>query len=580
MLDFFSQLKLKRQGFSSGKKRRKPKELRLTRFLRSSRLIGGALFVGFAGMLASLAHFMGDPAAPFAAMPGKALFVAAVLSGALMARLHLGLPETFRRNSRVVLILSVIVLQLLLMEFSGFLANTFAPGGGFFYLVIPYGFAPGLVCLLLGRAHGAVAAVYSAFCGALLVERAMVFPYLAFALCGGLVAVYMTHLVRRRRRLISSGLYVGLTVLVAGFVFGIVKWPGFQETTASWETLGRQGLAALAVATLTTIIAGGLLPLFESLFRITTDISWVELADLNHPLLKRMTIEAPGTYHHSLVVANLSEAAAEAIGANASLCRVCSYFHDIGKLNKPEYFIENIGDGENPHDDLTPTMSALIVIAHVKDGVDFALKHNLNREIIAVIREHHGTSLIQYFHYRAQKLKEEVERQVRLGNAREEDIPEVNEDGFRYPGPRPQTRESAIISLADAVESASRTLQKPTPQKIEQLIDEIARNRLREGQFDECPLTLKDLARIKASFAATLRSMLHNRISYPKIGLDEDAALATREDAPAPATGSENPPAAAAPGAENAAPAASAAESKKTDSHAAPAKSNRVGSAA
>ncbi len=229
-----------------------------------------------------------------------------------------------------------------------------------------------------------------------------------------------------------------------------------------------------------------------------------------------MTIEAPGTYHHSLVVANLAESAAEAVGANATLCRVCAYFHDIGKLHKPEYFIENIGDGENPHDDLTPTMSALIVIAHVKDGVDLALKHKLNREIIAVIREHHGTSLVQYFYHRALKQKEDFEALVREGQERSEDVPDVDREGFRYPGPRPQTRESAIISLADAVESASRCLQKPTPQKIEQLIEELTRGRLREGQFDECPLTLQDLATIKASFYSTLRSMMHNRISYPK----------------------------------------------------------------
>ncbi|NNE93187.1 MAG: HDIG domain-containing protein, partial [Verrucomicrobiales bacterium] len=225
----------------------------------------------------------------------------------------------------------------------------------------------------------------------------------------------------------------------------------------------------------------------------------------------------PGTYHHSLVVANLSEAAAEKIGANAAMCRVCSYFHDIGKLNKPGYFVENIAEGQNPHDDLTPTMSALIVIAHVKDGVDLALKHRLNREIIDVIREHHGTSLVRFFYARALTQRKEFKEKVEEGKAREEDIPEVKKESFRYPGPRPRTRESAIISLADAVESASRAMQKPTPKKIEELIDELVKDRLHDGQLDNAALTLRDLATIKQSFLVTLRSMMHTRIEYPKV---------------------------------------------------------------
>jgi putative nucleotidyltransferase with HDIG domain len=238
---------------------------------------------------------------------------------------------------------------------------------------------------------------------------------------------------------------------------------------------------------------------------------------LNHPLLKKMTIEAPGTYHHSLVVATLAETAAEEIGANAIMCRVCSYFHDIGKMNKPVYFVENIGDAPNPHDELTPNMSALIVMAHVKDGVDMAIQYKLNPQIVNVIQEHHGTSLIQFFYHRALKLRDEVQQQFEDGKAHEEDIPEVKEESFRYSGPKPRTRESAIISLADSVESASRSLQKPTPKKIDELIESIFRDRLNDGQLDDAALTLEDLATIKRSFAATLRSMMHTRIEYPKI---------------------------------------------------------------
>jgi membrane-associated HD superfamily phosphohydrolase len=186
-------------------------------------------------------------------------------------------------------------------------------------------------------------------------------------------------------------------------------------------------------------------------------------------------------------------------------------------MKKPAYFVENIGEAPNPHDELTPNMSALIVMAHVKDGVDMAIKHKLNPQIVNVIQEHHGTSLIKFFYHRALKLRDEIQQQFEEGKAHEEDIPEVKKESFRYAGPRPRTRESAIISLADSVESASRSLQKPTPKKIDELIDSIFRDRLNDGQLDDAALTLEDLATIKRSFSATLRSMMHTRIEYPKI---------------------------------------------------------------
>jgi hypothetical protein len=204
------------------------------------------------------------------------------------------------------------------------------------------------------------------------------------------------------------------------------------------------------------------------------------------------------------------------------VCRVCSYFHDIGKLNKPEYFIENQGE-RNPHDALTATMSALVVIAHVKDGVDMAIKSKLNPRIIDVIREHHGNSLVYYFYRKAQEQRKQQEEKVEEGLENPEDLPEINEKNFRYPGPCPRTRESGIISLADAVESASRSLRKPTPQKISGLVDEIVFNRIKDGQLDECGLTVKELKLARESFAKTLRSMLHSRIDYPRKGKEEAA---------------------------------------------------------
>jgi cyclic-di-AMP phosphodiesterase PgpH len=308
--------------------------------------------------------------------------------------------------------------------------------------------------------------------------------------------------------------------------------------------IGLQSAYAVGNGILTAMLVGGALPLLEQLFQITTDISWLEASDLNHPLLRRMTIEAPGTYHHSLVVANLAEAAAEAIGANPTSCRVCAYFHDVGKLVKPEYFTENMNFERNPHDDLAPTMSALIIIAHVKEGVDLALKHKLNHRIIDIIQEHHGTSLVYYFYQRALQQQEDARAGGKIMNMREEDIPEVREESFRYPGRKPQTKESAIVSLADIVESASRSLSKPTPQKVEQLVNELIEERVADGQLDECELTLGDLRIIAERFRFTLMTMLHSRIAYPKAEskyatpreeiMGTDVVMGTKKPASAP----------------------------------------------
>src|SRR5437016_5109310 len=304
-------------------------------------------------------------------------------------------------------------------------------------------------------------------------------------------------------------------LLMFGFIGPINLFP---PTTNDWPMIGLQSAFAIGNGIVTATIVGGVIPMFEPLFQITTDISWLEASDLNHPLLRRMTIEAPGTYHHSLVVANLAEAAAEAIGANATLCRVCSYFHDVGKLVKPEYFTENMNFERNPHDDLAPTMSALIIIAHVKEGVDLALKHKLNQRVIDIIQEHHGTSLVRYFYQRALQQHEDARAGGKIMKLREDDIPEVREESFRYSGPKPQTKESAIVSLADTVESASRSLEKPTPQKIESLVNELIEERISDRQLDDCDLTLGELKVIADRFRFTLLMMLHSRIAYPRHG--------------------------------------------------------------
>jgi len=256
-----------------------------------------------------------------------------------------------------------------------------------------------------------------------------------------------------------------------------------------------------------------LLPFFQFVFGITTNLTLLDLSDLGHPLLQRLAIEAPGTYHHSLIVASLAQTAADVLGVNSLLTRVASYFHDVGKLIKPLFFTENVGTGSNPHDELTPSMSTLVITNHVKEGISLALLHKLPAPIINVIREHHGTSLLSYFYHKA---KEQMGLTMDAqGNGKTEE-PKIDEQAFRYGGPKPSTRESAIICLADSVEAASRSLERPSPGAIENLVNDIVNSRFEDGQLDECSLTLEELARIKESFISTMTSMLHGRVPYPK----------------------------------------------------------------
>ena len=395
--------------------------------------------------------------------------------------------------------------------------------------------------MLLGKNHGIYAAIFVSLWGSIVFREVDPAVFLVMSLICGFIAVFVTLQVRRRSRLLRAGLLVGLATLVLALTFRLIG-PFNPEVFGGtdWTNILKQSLAAVGSGILTAVLVSGVLPFLESLFHITTDISWLEAADLNHPLLKRMTIEAPGTYHHSLVVANLSEAAAESIGANPTMCRVCACFHDIGKLVKPDYFTENMNFSRNPHDDLAPTMSALIILAHVKEGVDLALKHNLNQQIIDVIQQHHGTSLVQYFYRRALQQRDDAREGGKIMNLREDDIPEVREESFRYGGPRPQTKEAAIISLADCVESASRSLERPTPQKIDQLIKDIIQGRVLDRQLEESPLTMKELARIAESFKFTMRSMMHSRIAYPAENPAGERVAATTKRPP------EAPPVSAA----------------------------------
>jgi hypothetical protein len=250
------------------------------------------------------------------------------------------------------------------------------------------------------------------------------------------------------------------------------------------------------------IIVVGITPVMESIFGYTTDIKLLELANLDQQILKDMIMKAPGTYHHSMVVGSLAETGARAITVNPLLTRVSAYYHDIGKITKPQYFIENQMTGYNRHDKLTPSMSSLILVSHVKEGVELAKGHKLGSKIINIIRQHHGTRLINFFY---QKAKEHEDPEVH----------EVDERDFRYLGPKPQTKEAGLVMLADAVEAASRTLDEPTPSRIQGLVQKIINEIFIDGQLDECELTLKDLNAIAKSFNIVLNAIHHQRVEYP-----------------------------------------------------------------
>lgn len=384
----------------------------------------------------------------------------------------------------------------------------------YLFLAPPVAFAPMVLSVLAGRHAGVFASVSTALFGSLMMPKEDVFSFVIMSIVVGCTAVALTRRVRRRGSLLRAGFYVGLSMLLLSFVFEKIEFSTFVSAETIPSEVGKIFIVMLG-GLLTGMVVSGILPALESLFSLTTSISWLEMSDLNHKLLRRLQLEAPGTYHHSMVVATLAESAAEKVGADASMCRVCSYFHDIGKLEKPEYFIENQGD-VNPHDTLSPTMSALVIIAHVKDGVDMAIKDKLNPKIIDVIREHHGKSMVKYFYHKAREQSLDASGKEGEGSEVEQILPEVDTKNFKYPGPLPSSRESGIICLADSVESASRSLSKPTPQKIHNLVNEIVMAKVLSSQLDDSGLTMGEIKMLISSFASTLRSMMHTRIDYPK----------------------------------------------------------------
>lgn len=317
---------------------------------------------------------------------------------------------------------------------------------------------------------------------------------------GGAMAVALGTQSRTGHQIVKAGFGIGLIQAVIVIFLAVqMDWPQYKTTVAV--------SSALASGMLAAFLSWGALPFLEILFSQTSNLRLLELSDINHPLLKKMSIEAPGTYHHSQIVASLAENAGNAIGANGLLCRVGAYFHDIGKIVKPEYFIENQGTFGNPHDAVSPSLSKLVITSHVKEGLALAKAYKLDRKIIEFIPQHHGTCQIEYFYKKALNLEKQEEA---------DDQEDVSVESYRYPGPKPQSKEAGIIMLADSTEAASRTLEEPNHQRFKDLVYKIVNKKVADGQLDETDLTLQDIHTIAERFTSSLTSIHHSRIAYPE----------------------------------------------------------------
>nr|WP_231934321.1 HDIG domain-containing metalloprotein [Geobacter sp. DSM 9736] len=424
----------------------------------------------------------------------------------------------FQPTNKDILLLSLATVFHFLMLKIGLVIST-ALGGVFpfagtsdYYYLFPFAVSSMLVRIVL---NSEVALVYCAITAPLLgfmFDSSLL--VVVYALMGGVVGAHGVRQCKDRGTIYTAGLKV--SVVNMALVLSFQLHNGALLTTETLFCIVFAFIGGFFNAVLVT----GTIPLIENLLHYTTDIKLLELANLNSRILRELMVRAPGTYHHSVMVGNMVEAAAEAIHANPLLARVAAYYHDVGKVSKPLYFIENVSGGENRHDKLSPSMSALILISHVKEGVELAREHKLGLPIIDIIRQSHGTQLISYFYQKARNLAGPDTT--------------IDERDFRYPGPKPQTREAGLVLLADCVEAASRTLADPTPARIQGLVQKIINNIFIDGQLDECELTLKNIHEIAKSFIRILTGVYHHRIEYPEPAYKEkgNGGRKTADDSP------------------------------------------------
>ena len=432
----------------------------------------------------------------------------AVLIAALLWIIYLAGPggiKAFSRSGRELLFSSMCLFGFFLLIWGyNFVAEEMARAiphmtSMALLFALPLPCAAMLICVFEGiQIAGAFSLVIAVLASLIVGGKVEFFIYF---FTSSLVAAYGVRNCTDRGVLIRTGVIVGVLNVILSL--SLVTILGSLYT---WESIVG-AVSGFAGGIFAGVIATGILPLIEMSFGFTTDIKLLELSSLDQPLLRELMVQAPGTYHHSVITSNMVEATADAIQANSLLCKVAAYYHDIGKMKKPLYFIENQMGMENRHEKLAPSMSSLILISHVKDGVELARENRLGREIIDIIQQHHGRNLITYFY---QKAKERTTVKGLKSS-------EINEEDFRYPGPKPQTKEAGLVMLADMAEAASRSLVDPTPARIQGMVQKVINNVFSDGQLDECELTLRDLHEIAKSFNKTLSGIFHQRIEYPEV---------------------------------------------------------------
>ncbi len=453
-------------------------------------------------LLATIEILSSNLALPLGAVSVLGVFLlVAFLLGALYAYVRALQPKEVRRPRSLVLLGTVLVVVLLLNRYGLVVITSLYQS----FPAIPLSAMRAALPVPLGGVLLTVLFnVRLAFAGSLVltiltgIMLAAPIEYFLFTFVGSLVGVFTLARRQGRTAFFRAGSTLGLANAYSVLAFALMKGEA--------ETLGADIVGGLVNGAIVAVLATGLLPLLEHSFGRTTDFTLLELSNLNEPMLKHLVLMTPGTYHHSIMVGTLAEAAAEAIGANALLCRVGAYYHDIGKTRHPAYFIENQSDAMNRHDKLAPSLSRAIVMSHVKEGMEMARAYGLPEVLVDLIPQHHGTRLVTYFYQRA---KERADP----------DLQEVKEEDYRYPGPKPQTREAAILMLADAVEAAARTLTDPTPARIQGAVQKLINGIFVDGQLDECDLTLRDLHLIANSFVRILAGIFHHRVDYPGVQL-------------------------------------------------------------
>lgn len=391
-------------------------------------------------------------------------------------------PDIFKNTNLIILISSINIISLMLSMGLNIVSPYLIPiACGAMLMTILIDYRISLVVNLLNLVFVAIVVSFNA--------EVIVLSILSVVL--GSTALKK---VQQRNDIIYSTIYITVILAILTLTIGMVSSNNLKEN------LIQTGYTILAVL-LSGILAVGLLPFFESIFDVVTNIKLLELSNPNQPLMKKLLMEAPGTYHHSMMVANLAEAATEAVGGNPVIARVGAYYHDIGKTKRPYFFGENQIGRENPHDKITPNLSALIILSHTKDGIEMAKEHNIPKVIQDIIVQHHGTTLVKYFYYKLKNSSENPD--------------EIKEEDFRYTGPIPNTKESGVLMLADSVEASVRSIPEPTKAKIEQMVNNIINDKISSNQLIDCDLTLKDIEVIRQSFLKTLDGIYHHRIEYP-----------------------------------------------------------------